>query len=255
MARQAKRVARGFNWRLGLVVLVVGVAGVSTAVAGFRVRQYALTDPQFTFSSNRPGALTIQGLNYTSETKVLRVFVGDFDHSVFSVPLAERRRRLLAIDWVEDASVSRIWPDRLLVRIRERKPVASVIFRSGVALIDAQGVLLEPPALAQFAFPVLSGVREDETEDQRRERVHALLRLQEDMGYMAKDVSEVNAADTDNIRIVAQVENRAVELMMGDGNFARRYQNFLALYPEIGKRSPNVKSFDLRLDGQVTAKD
>jgi cell division protein FtsQ len=156
---------------------------------------------------------------------------------------------------VEDASVSRIWPDRLLVRIRERKPVAFVIFRSGVALIDAHGVLLDPPALAQFAFPVLSGVREDETEDQRRERVRAMLRLQQDMGYMAKDVSEVNTADPEDIRIVAQVENRAVELMMGDTNFARGYQNFLAHYPEIGKRSPNVKTFDLRMDGQVTAKD
>jgi cell division protein FtsQ len=255
MAREFKKVSRGFNWRLWLLVVALGVAGVSTAVAGFRVRQYALTDPQFMFSSNRPGALTIQGLKYTPETKVLRVFIGDFDHSIFSIPLAERRRRLLAIDWVEDASVSRIWPDRLLVRIRERQPVAFVIFRSGVLLIDAHGVLLDPPALAHFAFPVLSGVREDETEDQRRERVRALLRLQEDLGYMAKDVSEVNTADPDNIRIVAQVENRAVELIMGDGNFARRYQNFLAHYPEIGKRSPNVKTFDLRLDGQITAKD
>ncbi|HMD71506.1 MAG TPA: FtsQ-type POTRA domain-containing protein [Bryobacteraceae bacterium] len=235
--------------------MALGVAGVSTAWAGFKVRQYVLEDPQFVFSSNTPGALTIQGLNYTSYTKVLRVFILDFDHSVFSIPLAERRRRLLAIDWVEDASVSRIWPDRLLVRIRERTPVAFVIFRSGVLLMDAHGVLLEPPLQAHFAFPVLSGVRENETEDQRCERVRALLRLQQDMGYMAKDVSEVDTADPANIRIVAQVENRAVELMMGDGNFAQRYQNFLAHYPEIGKRSPNVKSFDLRLDGQVTARE
>jgi cell division protein FtsQ len=255
MAREAKKIARGFNWRLWVVVGVVGVAGVSTAVAGFKVREYALTDPQFMFSSNQPGALTIQGLDYTSETKVLRVFIRDFDHSVFGIPLEERRRRLLAIDWVEDASVSRIWPDRLLVRIRERKPVAFVLFHSGVMLIDAHGVLLEQPPQAHFAFPVLSGVRQDETEDQRREQVRALLRFQEDMGYMAKDVSEVNTADPENIRIVAQVENRAVELMMGNGNFAERYQNFLAHYPEIGKRSPNVKTFDLRLDGQVTAQD
>jgi cell division protein FtsQ len=254
MAREAKKVRR-FNWRLWLLVVALGGVGVSTAVAGFKVRQFALTDQQFLFSSNRPGALTIQGLNYTPETKVLRVFIWDFDHSVFSVSLAERRRRLLAIDWVEDASVSRVWPDRLLVRIRERTPVAFVLLRAGVMLIDAHGVLLEQPPQAHFAFPVLSGVREDETEDQRRVRVRALLRLQEDMGYMAKDISEVNAADPGNIRIVAQVENRAVELMMGDGNFGRRYQNFLAHYPEIGKRSPNVKTFDLRMDGQVTAKD
>jgi cell division protein FtsQ len=231
------------------------VAGVSTAVAGFKVREYALTDAQFMLSRDRPDALTTQGLNYAPRTRVQQVFAADFDHSIFSVPLAERRQRLLAIDWVEDASVSRIWPDRLWVRIRERKPVAFVLFRSGVLLIDAHGVLLDPPAQAQFAFPVLSGLREDETEDQRRECVRALLRFQEDMGYMAKDVSEVNAADAGNIRIVAQVENRAVELMMGDGNFARRYQNFLEHYAEIGKRSPNVKMFDLRLDGQITAKD
>jgi cell division protein FtsQ len=255
MARESKKVSRGFNWRLWVVIVVLGLAGASIAVAGFKVRQYALTDSQFMFSSNRPGALTIQGLDYTSETKVLRVFIWDFDHSVFSIPLEERRRRLLAIDWVEDASVSRIWPDRLLVRIRERKPVAFVLFRSGVLLIDAHGVLLEPPPQAHFAFPVLSGVRQDETEEQRSEHVRALLRLQQDMGYMAKDVSEVNTADPENIRIVAQVENRAVELMMGNGNFAQRYQNFLAHYPEIGKRSPNVRSFDLRLDGQVTARN
>jgi cell division protein FtsQ len=251
----AKKVSRGFNWRLWVVVAALGGACVSTAVAGFRVRQYALTDSQFVLSRYRWDALMIEGLNYASQTKVQRVFLLDFDHSVFSVPLAERRRRLLAIDWVEEASVSRVWPDRLLVRIRERTPVAFVIFRSGVLLIDAQGVLLEPPAQAHFGFPVLSGVRENETEEQRREHVRALLRLEEDLGYMAKDVSEVNIADAGNIRIVAQVENRAVELMMGDGNFAQRYQNFLAHYAEIGKRSPKVKSFDLRLDGQITAKD
>jgi cell division protein FtsQ len=255
MARESKKVSRGFNWRLVLVVLVLGVVGVSTAMAGFKVRQYALTDPRFMLSRGRQDALTIQGLNYAPRTSVQRVFAGDFDHSIFSVPLAERRRRLLVIDWVQDASVSRIWPDRLLVRIRERTPVAFVLFRAAVLLIDAHGVLLDPPAQARFTFPVLSGVREDDTEAQRRERVRGLLRLQEDMGYMAKDVSEVNAADPDNIRIVAQVENRAVELMMGDGNFARRYQNFLNHYPEIGKRSPNAKTFDLRLDGQITAKD
>ncbi len=255
MARESRKIARGFNWRLWLAVVVLGVAAVSTAVAGFKVRQYALSDPQFMLSRDHPDALTIQGLNYASQSKVLRVFLLDFGHSIFSVPLAERRRRLLAIDWVEDASVSRIWPDRLLVRIHERKPVAFVLFHSAVLLIDAHGNLLDLPAQAHFAFPVLKGVREDETEDQRRESVRALLRLQDDMGYMAKDVSEVDASDPDNIRIVAQVENRAVELIIGDRNFARRYRNFLALYPEIARRSPHVHSFDLRLDGQVTARN
>jgi cell division protein FtsQ len=171
------------------------------------------------------------------------------------VPLGERRRRLLAIDWVEDASVSRVWPDRLVVRIRERKPVAFVSLRSGILLIDAHGVLLDPPAQAQFAFPVLDGVREDQTEPQRREHVRSFLQVQEDMGFLAKDVSEVDTTDPENIRIVSQVEHRVVTLLIGDGNYARRYQNFVNHYPEIKKRSPEAKAFDLRLDDRITVKE
>jgi cell division protein FtsQ len=190
---------------------------------------------------------------------VQHVFAPDFEHSIFSIPLAERRRRLLAVDWVEDAAISRIWPDRVVVRIKERTPVAFVYFRAGILLIDPHGVLLEPPSLegaaVHFAFPVLSGVREDEAEQLREERVRAMLRLQEDLGYMARDVSEVNASDLENMRIIAKVDNRAVELILGDANFGRRYQNFLKHYPEIARQSPQVKTFDLRLDDRITAKD
>lgn len=255
MARESKKAAVTFRWRLWLGLVALAAACVSTAMAGLKVRQFALTDPQFTLSRDHKYALTIQGMNFTSRSKVLRVFSSDFGHSVFSVPLAERRRRLLAIDWVEDASVSRIWPDRLVVRIHERTPVAFVFFRSGVLLIDSRGVLLDPPPEAQFAFPVLSGVKEEETEEQRRERVRCLARVQEELGYMAKEVSEVNATDPDNIRIVAQMEHRAVELIMGDSNFGRRFRNFLSHYPEIERHSPNAKRFDLRLDDRITAED
>jgi cell division protein FtsQ len=233
----------------------LAVVCVSTAMAGFKVRNYVFTDPQFTLSHDRKDALTIQGLTYASRSKVQRIFAADFDRSVFTVPLAERRRRLLAIDWVEDASISRIWPDRLVVRITERKPVAFVFFRSGVLLIDFYGVLLEPPAQAQFAFPVLSGIREDEPEDRRREHVRTFLQVLEELGFLAKDISEVDVYDSDNIRLVTQIDNRAVALTMGDGNFARRYQSFLNHYPEIRKRSPDAKAFDLRLDDRITVKE
>jgi len=258
MARASKTIEakKGRSrWRVWAWSLLAGGVCVSTAMAGLRVRRFALDDPQFKLSREKAEGLTISGLRYASKPKVQRVFAGDFGRSIFSVPIDERRRRLLAIDWIEDASVLRIWPDRLNVEIRERRPVAFVFLRSGVLLIDRQGVLLDPPSQAQFTFPVLSGVREDETDEQRGDRVRSMLRVQEDLGYLAKDVSEVNAADTENIRIVAQVENRAIELILGDANFLRRYQNFLNHYPEIRKRSPEVKTFDLRLDDRITAKE
>lgn len=256
MPREKKAPASaGIRWRLWFGLAAIIAVAASTAYAAVRTRNYVLADPTYNFSRENKDALQIQGLVYASRSKVARVFSGDYEHSIFAISLDERRRRLLAIDWIEDASVARIWPGRLIVRLRERKPVAFVFFHSGVLLIDRHGVLLDQPKQAQFTFPVLDGVREEETEEQRAEHVRTMLAVQEDLGYLAKDVSEIDAADPDTIRIVAKVDNRALELTLGDANFGRRYQNFLTHYPEIEKHSPQVKSFDLRLDDRITAKE
>jgi len=264
MARESKKssatksgsAARSpIRWRMWLGIAGGGLLVATSAFAAMKVRQYVIHDPEFTISRDRPDSLTIEGLKYTNRAKVRRVFSADFGGSIFSVPLDERRRRLLAIDWVEDASVSRVWPDRLVVRLRERTPVAYVYFGTGVLLIDAYGALLEPPPASHFGFPVLKGVRQDETEEQRRERVHTLLLFQQEMGYLAKDLSEVDISDAENIRVVTQMDRRAVELIMGDVNFANRYQNFANHYPEIHKHLPEAKIFDLRLDDRITARE
>jgi cell division septal protein FtsQ len=255
MARETKKQITRFNWRLTFGLLALGVLGVSTAIAGYKVHLYVTADPQFTLLRERKDALTIQGIVYASRPKVFRVFAQDFDRSIFSVPLSDRRARLIRdIDWVEDAVVSRVWPDRLVVRIVERKPVAFVSLRSGSKLIDAYGVLLEQPVQSQFTFPVLAGVREEDSETVRRERVRTFLQVEEDMGYLAKEVSEIDATDSENIRIVSQVDRHVVTLLMGDGNYARRYQNFVSHFAEIRKGSPDAKAFDLRLDDRIAVK-
>jgi cell division protein FtsQ len=255
MARESKKPAAGVRWRPWAGAALCAIAAGSTALAAVKVRAHILTDSTYLLSRENKDALVVQGMVYAARSKVMRVFAADFGQSVFSIPLDERRRRLLAIDWVEEASVARIWPDRLIVRLRERRPAAFVFFRSGVLLIDRHGVLLDQPPQAQFSFPVLSGVREEETEEQRAEHVRAMLRVQEDLGYLAKDVSEINAGDPDNIRIIAKAGNRAVELILGDINYAARYQNFLSHFAEIEKHSPGVRSFDLRMDDRITAKE
>src|SRR6202041_2288758 len=105
------------------------LVAASTALAAIRTRAHVLADPAYQLSRERKDAVQIQGMVYASHSKVARVFAADYEHSIFSISLDERRRRLLAIDWIEDASVARIWPNRLIVRVRERQPVAFVFFR------------------------------------------------------------------------------------------------------------------------------
>lgn len=244
-----------FRWKLLFGILALAAVCVSTAMAGYKVRLFISSDPQFNLSREKKDAITIQGLHNASRWKVQRVFAGDYDHSVYLVPLNERQRRLEAIDWIESATVSRVWPDRIVVGVRERQPIAFVNFSRGVMLIDAHGKLLEPPAQSQFAFPVLSGITENDTDAQLQDHVNTFLRVQSDMGYLMKEVSEVDTADAESVRLVVQAENRGVILLVGEGNYAARYQNFVKHYPEIVKRSPKARVFDLRLDDRITVKE
>ncbi|MGO4884634.1 MAG: cell division protein FtsQ/DivIB [Bryobacteraceae bacterium] len=261
MAREKTR--RPFRWRLWLKVLAGCAIFASSAWAAREAHRYMLHEPRFILSSEDRFAVTVQGVHYVSRAKVLRVFAGDYGRSVFAVPLDERRRRLLAVDWVDDATVSRIWPNRLLVRIVERQPVAFVSLpvhggaepAARFLLVDAQGILLDPPARAEFAFPVLTGLTDDQTDAERRLRVRAMQNLMEDLGPAGQNVSEINAAAPDDLTVVAQVEGRPLELRLGDGNYARRMQHFLLNYPEIRKHTPNSTTFDLRLDDRITAEE
>jgi cell division protein FtsQ len=254
MAKESKKETAGLRKRLRRVLAVIAGAAIFTAAAVYMLHRYVVTNPQFALSRDRREALIIEGVRYAARAKVQRVFAQDADRSVFSVPLEERRRRLLAIDWVEDAAVSRVWPDRLAVRIRERQPVAFVLVQSTVMLIDSHGMLLEPPPRAQFTFPVLSGVQVSDPQV-RLEAVNALVCVQNELGPLMKDVSEVNAGDIDNIRVIAQVEGRTVELILGAENMAPRFRNFINHYAEIRKQSPDVRVFDLRLDDRILAKE
>jgi cell division protein FtsQ len=251
------------RWRLWLSVLAFCGLCVSSAVAARKAHRYVLTNPQFRLPAGARGALQFDGTVYASRSKLTRIFSPDFGRSIFAIPLAERRRRLLAVDWVEDASVSRLWPNGLLVHVQERRPVAfvSIPLRHAAGsparflLVDAQGVLLDPPPRAQFAFPVLTGITDDQTDAERRVRVQAALRLLQDLGPLAQNISEINVAVPDDLRVEAEVQRRLLELDLGGANFAQRLQNFLAHYPEIRKRAPNGSVFDLRLDDRITAKD
>lgn len=247
------------RYRLWLTVAACIAASVSTAWATRTVRNFLSGDARFILRQPLPGlknqGVAVVGATYTSLGSVQQVFAPDYGRSVFQVPIAERRRRLLAIDWIEDATVSRVWPNRLSVHIRERKPVAFVnVPRQAFLLIDAEGVLLSPPPRANFEFPILSGVWIEQSEADRKTRVEAALRMLDDLGPAAKDVSEINAASPDDLRVVTEFQGRNVELWLGDSNFGSRYRNFTDHFADIRAGSPRATVFDLRIDDRITAR-
>ena len=84
--------------------------------------------------------------------------------SLLFLDAARTRSRLLANPWIFDATVLKLYPDRLRIEIKERKPFARWQKDGRVALIAADGTVLDALVPARFSdLPLVVGKGAEQT--------------------------------------------------------------------------------------------
>ena len=242
--------------KIALWVVALTIALVISLFGWHQFEQFLIHDPRF--AANGPegaddtSVIQIQGAQHASRRAIEAAFADDMGRSIYLLPLDGRRATLRTVDWVKDATIMRMWPNRVVVRVAERKPVAFVTLeRSRYGLIDEDGVIL-PPATDRFHLPVLRGVHARDPLADRRDRVQRMQRLLRALGPNADKIAEVDATDREDLRVTQSYDGRMVTLLLGDQNFAVRYQNFLNHYREIHEKMPEASSLDLRMEDRIT---
>ena len=217
-----------------------------------RDARFALNGPD---GPDDASAIQVEGATHASRRAIEATFADDLGRSIYLLPLADRRATLRTVDWVKDSTVARVWPNRLLVRVSERRPVAFVALSpSRFGLMDEDGVIL-PTAADRFHLPVLRGVRSRDPIADRRDRVQRMLRVLRDLRDNADKIAEVDVTDRGDIKVTQSYDGHMVNLVLGDQHFAQRYQNFVNHYAEIREKLPNASSLDLRLEDRITVVD
>src|SRR5271156_3945813 len=189
-------------WKTYLrVTFGVGV-GIAGACVAYACGHFLFASPQMALIHSSQVALT--GNNYVPRAGVLAIFKPDQGRSVLRIPLTERRRELEAIPWVAQATVRRALPNHIEVEITERVPIAFLRQGSDLALVDIHGVMLERPLKANFHFPVVTGIREDMTSEERERRMQLFAGFTQQVesthaGAMER-VSEVDLSDASDLR-------------------------------------------------------
>ena len=249
-------------FRYGLIVVGASLFLTTCIYASQRFEQFMIRDPRFLlpgpadYGLESPN-LEVEGVKYASRAQILRIFEPDMGRSVFLFPLKARRKSPaecpLGARCVHRSGFGRIASRYAL---RNASPAAFVKLRAESmerwALIDEEGVILEPPQKAPFHLPMLAGIHPEESAAQRGVRVRRAQRLVQELGSLADKISETDVTDLDDLKITEKLDGRAVTLMLGEHNFASRLRNFLEHYPDIHRRIPQVTTFDLRLDDRIT---
>ena len=260
--RTEYRQARYRTVRKGLVWATLFSAALVGLLLGWQETQnYLLRDAQFRVAmppdlGEESPNLEIHGIKNAARAQVAAPFNSDYGRSLYMMPIRQRRLQLLENPWIAEASVTRIWPNRVRVHITERAPVAWIQIpgedhSSRPALIDGDGNILHLQQPGDFKLPVLAGVTPRQEEEDRKLRVHRFVKLLQDAGPLAEKISEVDATDPGNLKVMQDESGRVVTLLLGDRQFKRRLEKFRLSFPEIQKRAPESSIFDLRIEGSI----
>ena len=239
---------------VGVVALVL-LAG--TAIGYQAARTLLTRDARFRIEGTNNIQAT--GLAEVSRAELLPVFGEDIGRNIFFVPLAERRRQLEQIPWVEHATVMRLLPDQIRVDVVERQPVAFVRQGSQIGLVDASGVLLTMPAamMAQhhYSFPVLTGIDPADPQAARKQRIDLYMRLMNELDangqHFSSQISEIDLTDQEDARVTMQEQGTDIVAHFGEDHFLERYQRYKAHIGEWRQQYPKLAGVDLRYDQQV----
>jgi cell division protein FtsQ len=263
--QQQNSASRGSSFRAvlrGLVAAAFASIGlVALLWGGFELEKFLIHDPQFTLAmppddgEESPG-ITVIGMTHSSRAGIARVFARDYGRSLYLLPLRQRREDLMRMPWIKDATVTRVWPNRIEIRVAERQPIAflSLAEEEGLPLIDGEGAILLQEVKNDLKLPVLTGVSRAQSPEQRRVRARRLAKLMRDIGDLGAKISEVDASDPDNLKVMQDAGGKAVTLIIGDRAFKRRLEKFRLNGDALLRRDPDRTTFDLRFDGSIFAR-
>jgi len=266
-------------WKTYLrVTFGVGV-GIAGACLAYAFGHFLLASQQMALV--HPEQVELAGNHYVTRANVLAIFKADHGRSVLRIPLNERRQQIQAIPWVSEAIVRRALPNNIEVEITERSPIAFLRQGSDLALVDIHGVILERPLKANFHFPVVTGVHEEMTSEERERRMQLFAGFSQQVeltraGAM-EQVSEVDLSDASDLRATIsglngdnvfsggssnQLPDNAghpatpsrdspVLVHFGDNDFETKYRTLLDGIGQWRAKAGRVESVDLRFNGEA----
>lgn len=181
----------------------------------------------------------VEGLSTAQVTAVARVPEGT---PLVRVDLSEVERRVESLAAVRDATVLRQWPDRVLVRVQERVPVALVDIAGRARGLDAAGVVFTLPGPAPARLPLIETTPETTADG------------------LAEGAAVVDAMPTEVAALVQHLEVAtvdAISLVLRDGRrvlwgSAALSEQKAAILPALLEQPG--RTFDVSVPAQPTAR-
>jgi cell division septal protein FtsQ len=229
-------------WLAARVVVLAGLG----AYAAWRGVSLLASTPALQVSR-----ITVDGHERLSTGEVLALVEGLRGRNIIGLDLDEWQQRLLSSPWVEEATLRRVLPSTVEVRVRERRPIAVGRMGSALYLIDAHGIVVDEygPAYADFDLPIVDGLAAPKGRDGLVDEARAALAARVIAALAAhpelsQRVSQIDVSDPHDA--VVMLEGDRALLRVGEEDFVERLEQYLELGDALRERVAEIDYVDLR---------
>jgi cell division septal protein FtsQ len=205
---------------------------------------HLLGDPYF-----RVREVEVEGGRKVPQDTLLSLTALEGMPNLFSVNLKEVVRRLESHPWIEQVRVRKVFPNKILIQIEERKPMA-IIQLEELYYIDIKGEIFSPVMNKdEYNYPYLTGLTRQGLEKDPLEAKGLIMKALELLRMIdqekvppLEEISEIHMEKTFGIRCFNKTEG--VEVKLGLENFGEKLRRLFLVWSDLRKRGFSAASID-----------
>ncbi len=233
------------------IVLANAVIACGIVYAALEASAKLLGGPEFAIRSFRIERTERASLSRI-EQRLNRLYAG---RNIFAVNLYEIEHAAAFDPWVRAASVKRVLPGTIRVRVVERRPLAVALIDGVAHLVDRDGYVIGLTGTAADDLPVISGLdghRDDELAAALRRGVRMIERLSIRAPMFAERVSELDFSDPWHVAV--ETIDGGPRLLLDPERIERNVNRWLDLGGAIRNRAGTLDYVDLRWSQRIVVK-
>jgi cell division protein FtsQ len=211
---------------------------------GHRVYAHLLENPSF-----RVRQVEVKGCQKVGRETLLSLASIEGMPNLFTLRLKDVARRLESHPWIEKVAIRKAFPNKVLIEVKERKPIA-IVQMGELYYIDENGVIFCRAGDGDgYNYPFLTGLGrqalEKDSEESKQliaKALEVLLALEQEKRVPLKEVSEVYIEKISGIYCISKAEG--LEVKMGWDDFREKVRRLSLIWTDLEKRGITVQSID-----------
>jgi len=211
---------------------------------GHRIYDHLLEDPFF-----RVREIELQGCQRIPRESLLSLVRVENMRSLFAVSLSELGKPLESHPWVDQVRIRKVFPDKIMIQIEERKPIA-ILQLEEPYYIDTKGVIFSSVGdRDEYDYPFLTGLTREVLDRNPEEAKNLIMKSLELLRTAERgrksplyEISEIHMERNYGMRCFTRTHG--VEFKMGWDRFEEKLERVSLVWSDLQKREVPVASID-----------